>query len=185
MARKHLSRKLSDEERSLDEIWDWYEFQSKLIGEEAVRAYSASGPNAVPPRYFGKTHDELAELFEEQRAELRWAVVLNLIASTEAALKVDFIEKVIQNKKDATSKVFVALYKTQQLRVKLTDLLDIWRSRSTDHAMSEAVRMFKEALKLRHWLAHGRYWKPKLVRDFDPQDVFAICDGLLTITAIR
>jgi hypothetical protein len=39
---------------------------------------------------------------------------------------------------------------------------------------------FKGALKLRNWLAHGRYWTPKLGRkSYSPGDVFDICEQLL------
>ena len=42
------------------------------------------------------------------------------------------------------------------------------------------AREFKGALKLRHWLAHGRYWQPQLARRrYAPGDVFDVSDNLL------
>jgi hypothetical protein len=38
---------------------------------------------------------------------------------------------------------------------------------------------FKGALNLRHWLAHGRYWNPKLGRTYSPGDVYDISADLL------
>jgi hypothetical protein len=32
------------------------------------------------------------------------------------------------------------------------------------------------AFKFRHWLAHGRYWKPKFGRRYDFNDIYTIAD---------
>jgi len=113
--------------------------------------------------------------------------MLVLLAAAEAALRVDYILRIIENKKDGVSKGFVALYKKQQLEVGLEDqLLRVWkRQPSATAARKSAMGDFRGALKLRHWLAHGRYWKPQLAQEYDPQDVFDICDALLKATSIR
>jgi hypothetical protein len=52
-------------------------------------------------------------------------------------------------------------------------LLQIWIvALPTSKALMGELR---GAFKLRHWLAHGRYWQPKLGRTYDP----AIIEGLL------
>jgi hypothetical protein len=42
-----------------------------------------------------------------------------------------------------------------------------------------AVGDFRGALKLRHWLAHGRWWQPKLGRNYTPQIVFDVSRVLI------
>jgi hypothetical protein len=32
------------------------------------------------------------------------------------------------------------------------------------------------AFRFRHWLAHGRYWTPKLGRRYNYEDVYALAD---------
>jgi len=41
------------------------------------------------------------------------------------------------------------------------------------------VSAFRGVLKLRHWLAHGRHWHPKLGRGYTPNDVFDISQALI------
>ena len=45
----------------------------------------------------------------------------------------------------------------------------------------EAVARFRALLGLRDWLAHGRYWRPKLgrkTRVHTPEDALAAVEGL-------
>ena len=188
MARRHLESKLSRDELDLDEVWGWYEFQGELIGEETVRTLNAliTGATLSQPRYFAKTRDELDEFFVRQRDELKRLTMFNLLAATEAALKVDYIRRIIQNKKNKVTKDFAALYKDRKLKVGLEgDILATW-SHSCDHSPTRsAISEFKVVLNLRNWLAHGRFWIPRLARDYDPQIVFDICDALLNTTAPR
>jgi len=184
MARRHLPRNLSGEHLSLEEAWDWYEFQDALIGAEKARTLDAllTGVALDQPRYFAKTRDELVEFFDEQRDELKNAVMLNLLAATEAALRVDYLVRVINKKKDGISKRFALLYKEYGLKVGLEEqILDCWKQHAPAAARG-AIGQFNGALNLRHWLAHGRYWKSRLGRVYDPQDVFEICDALLKAT---
>lgn len=137
------------------------------------------------PRYFGKTRDEVSQLFDAQRQELKHVTMLALLAATEAALRVDYIVRVMRKKRDAISKDFTKLYKRRKLDVRLDEhILDAWKRHSEQPATKSAIGEFKSALNLRHWLAHGRYWKPRLGREYDPQIVFDICDGIWRAVAV-
>ncbi len=102
MTKRGLVNLLSNEEQSLPEVWAWYEFQRALIGEEASRVFTAlsSGLGVPASRYVGKTRDELERDFAYQLAELAQLTMLGMLACTEAALRVDFIERV-DNRKGA------------------------------------------------------------------------------------
>ncbi len=93
MTRRSLSNILSNEERGLQDVWAWYEFQRTLIGEEKSRVLDvlASGGSPAAFRYFGKTRQELEDDFTKQTAELWQLTSLGMLASTEAVLRIDFI----------------------------------------------------------------------------------------------
>lgn len=185
MTRRALPKLLSNEEQSLQELWGWYEFQRALIGEEKTRVLTAlfSGSSPLPSGYLSKTAEELDDSFAHQLAELNQLTMLGLLASTEARLRVDFIERISNKKKDDVSRRFWEVYKEQGIeKIRLEeDILDTWRDFASGAGIKSAVAEFKGVLHLRHWLAHGRYWKPKLGRaaGYDPVDVFDICKDLL------
>ena len=185
MTRRSLSNILSGQEQSLGDVWGWYEFQRALTGEELSRVLDALRADQClqSPHYFGKSRDELQDEFAYQTAELDRAAIFEMFACVEAALRVDFVVRVSNKWKDDVSRAFWDVYQAQGIeRVRLEeDVLDVWRLRGTQPAIRTAVADFKGALNLRNWLAHGRYWKPKLGRagGYDPVDVFEICEALL------
>ncbi len=183
MTRRLLWNVLSRQEQSLPVVWEWYEFQRALVGEEKGRVLNAiaKGEGFSASRYFGKTPGELDADFAYQIAELGMLSTLGMLACTEAALRVDFIERVSNRKKDAVSRRFRKASKERGEKIRLEeDILDTWREHG-DGAIRRCVDEFKGVLNFRHWLAHGRYWKPKLGRaaGYGPVDVFDICHELL------
>ena len=44
-----------------------------------------------------------------------------------------------------------------------------------------AIGQFRGILSLRDWLAHGRYWEPKLGRQYTPEDAFEVVEQLFEI----
>jgi len=67
---------------------------------------------------------------------------------------------VYEKKKDTISRACRALYKQKGARVSLEDdILAIWKQNYPECKI--AIGHFIGVLKLRHWLAHGRYWTPK------------------------
>ncbi len=186
MTRRSLSNILSGEQQSLQEVWGWYEFQRALIGEEMSRVLDAPANNVtlVMSRYVGKTREELEAGFADHIAELGQVTMLGMLVSTEAALRVDFIERVSHRQKDDVSRGFRDAFKEHGKKIRLErDILEVWRKHGNAGAR-RAVQEFKGALKFRDWLAHGRYWKPKLGRasGYDLVDVFDICRELLQAT---
>ena len=180
MAREHLRSHLSGEELSLDQVWDWYEFQGELIGDERVRTLDAlrTGAALDRPRYFGMTCEELIEFFDGQRDELKSTTMLSLLAASEAALRVDYLVRVMNRKKDEISRKLCRALQATRAESWL-GRTDPGRLEDTLHPGDEAgYRRVHRGVRLRHWLAHGRYWKPRLGQDFDPQDVLEILSRL-------
>jgi hypothetical protein len=131
----------------------------------------------VPNAVLGMTKEEMANDFEDARRELDVAASLLALAEAEAVLRVDYLSRVQRKAKDPVSRAYRELHKDKENRARLDeDLLATWVTHHTE--CKSAVSEFRAALNLRHWLAHGRYWTPKLGRAYAPNDVFEIADRL-------
>jgi hypothetical protein len=131
----------------------------------------------VPVSILGMTPEEVTVHFEDARRELDAAASLLVLAEAEAVLRVDYLSRVRRKGKDAVSRAYRELHKEKEARVSLDqDLLATWVAHHGE--CKAAVSEFRAVLSLRHWLAHGRYWTPKLGRAYAPQDVFAIATRL-------
>lgn len=103
-----------------------------------------------------------------------------LLASCEALLRVDFWERVDRVKKEPrpVRVRFKRLADEHAERVPLESILDVWR----DHVgRPDRFAAFQEYLRVRHWLAHGRYWSLKTARRPEPPDVFYVIRNLLAM----
>ena len=131
----------------------------------------------VPDAVLGMTPDEVTRYYENMRGELEAAACLMVLGEAEAVLRVDYLSRVYRKAKDPLSRAFRELYKQKEDRVGLEqDLLDAWVAHQAD--CRAVVADFRGALKFRHWLAHGRYWTPKLGRRYVLRDVFEIAGRL-------
>lgn len=127
-------------------------------------------PGAV---FFGMTSEEVDDFFRR----LDQLAMFDLLSTTEAHVRTDFQDRVQKKRKDALSREFRKAAKQRRGKVRLDeDILDSWKKH---HPKNKAcIREFKAALKLRHWLAHGRHWVPKLGRSYTKWVVRDICDTL-------
>jgi hypothetical protein len=173
-------------------VWRWFEFQEYLIGEALTNIFASFKPRrglVIDATSFhsdlvGKTPPEVQEFFEEQGEQLELVTMLELLTTTEAILRTDFKRRVAGRKKDGLSRRFQEISKraindararsAPRSRIRLDD--DI-----LDAMTGEGIRVseFRGALKLRHWLAHGRCWRPNLGRIYTPEAVFDICEALV------
>jgi hypothetical protein len=170
----------------LGPLWEWYEVQRDLIVDEKMRAQSVlSGalPAAlVTPtlavRYLAMTREDLVEFFTKQAARLDLVIMLELLATAEGALRFDFRDRVVRREKDPISREFRNFAKRHGEKIRFDEhILQVWKG--FDKRAKNAVGDFRGALKLRHWLAHGRHWTPKLGRPYTPNDIFDIATELL------
>jgi hypothetical protein len=103
-----------------------------------------------------------------------------LLAEAEAVLRVDFLSRVAQRRKDDVSRAFRALYQEKGDRVDLDrELLEIWRTFVP--ACRGCVGEFRGALKLRNWFAHGRYWTPRLGRMYEARTAFDLAGRMFAV----
>ena len=54
------------------------------------------------------------------------------------------------------------------------DIFETWRQKQT--SSRGLIGDLRGAFKFRHWIAHGRYWEPKLGRKYDFDSVYDLAD---------
>ena len=174
------------QQRTIQEVREWYHFLAEFLGRERARIAEDLRTGGVPsdPRFLGKTREEVDRAFDFYRDELDFMAMLDLLAAAEARIQCDFRQRVEKLLKDPVSRAFRAIENklrrrktTERARLE-EDILDTWVDHAT--ATKGPVGSFKGALNLRHWLAHGRYWKPRMGRPYySPGDVYYISETLL------
>jgi hypothetical protein len=149
--------------QSLEEISDYYK-----VTAEALRKYynTAENSNPIPARFIGLSQNELEKELTERLNELNKNVSLSLLSAIEASLRIDYLNRVYRREKDDLSRVFREIHKTKGNKASLEeDILSSWKKYHPKYKSIFSDIM--GALKYRHWLAHGRYWVPKLGRQYD------------------
>lgn len=166
---------------NIDSVWRWFEFQLALIKESRAHVLRSeelrSGAVAATllpheEKFKGYSREEVEEFFDAQRRRLELLTMLELLATTEAILRLEVYSRITLRRKDSLSRRLRRLHKVRGNRIRLDE--DILATLKDEGISASAISAFRGALKLRHWLAHGRYWRPKLGRDFIPHDVFDI-----------
>ena len=175
---KRLSR--SYQEESIPEILEWYELQRELIALEKQRVTNSlpQGPPLSEPRYAGMTADDVTEFFREEQETLDDYTKLGILSATEAAIRINFADRVENRWKDGLSRRFRNVRKEYGNRVSLEEqILDGWVS--FEAGTKAAINELRQALPLRHWLAHGRYWTLKCGGRYKVGNVYDICKQTL------
>ena len=107
-------------------------------------------------------------------------VCFDLISATEAVLRSDFYTKVYNKDKSEIGRKFRNIEKNKGIIISLeNDIVESWEeiisSRKNDFSS------FLSLLNYRHWLAHGRYWKPKLGQRYTPSITYNIAESIFDI----
>lgn len=170
----------------IDRVWAFFQYQIALIGDSRARVLRFTGLSSVigtqilrphESRFIGYTRDEVVEFFDEQRGRLELLTMFEILATTEAVLRIEVRARVTARKKDPLSRSFRSLYKAKGDRIRLDE--DILTSMKGAGVPASTIAAFRGALNLRHWLAHGKHWHPKLGRGYAPSDVFDISRALI------
>jgi hypothetical protein len=170
-----------EEERlqDLDQVFRWYELQLLLLNEEDRRLPQLLSRAPIPERYRDESLEELREQFASARKHLLYAAMLHLLTTTEALLRLAFDDLSKRQTKPAIFRRFRKIKREQGKKIRLEeDILDTWMEVYPETARS--IREFKGVVPLRDWLAHGRWWNPKLGRPvYEVGDVFDIASEML------
>lgn len=130
------------------------------------------------PRFLGYTLTEFKGLLLSRIEETDLRSSLATLAAVEAALRVDFLLRVTQRRKDPLSRSFRDIYKKKGERAQFDeDLLDLWATHYPD--LKRLVSELRAALHFRHWLAHGRYWERPAHGRFDYVSLYTLAELML------
>lgn len=160
-------------------IWTYYsQMQTALSMLRSQWPPSRPEPPVKLEGFQGMNHPEFEKTLADLRRHLDAQVTLALIATFEAMLRIDFINRTERRRpKDPVTKAFRALRKTEGLRPDLAKILDVHK---TELRLGAAAGRFKQLFMHRHWLAHGRYWTDKSGIKPDPYEARAIGEALLS-----
>ena len=138
--------------------------------------YSASATN---PRFLGYSPSEVREELDKRIAELNLTSMLILLSAIEAAFRVDYQLRCYRGPADRLSQAFRKLHKRKSLRVNLeTEIIGAWKDETNVNL--KLIGQLRGAFKLRHWIAHGRYWEPKLGKKYDFVSILALATETFT-----
>jgi hypothetical protein len=85
------------------------------------------------------------------------------------------LQRCYRRGKDPVSRALRNIYKSKKQQASLEDeIFSAWADNSSGSL--SIIGELRGAFKFRHWLAHGRYWTPKLGRRYDFSDIFALAD---------
>lgn len=147
--------------------------------EESLRLYFSPNAATFSTRFFGDRIEEVDEQLEQRLVEVDMASALTVLSALEAAFRIDYLQRCYRKEKDPLSRAFRDLHKRKQTRVRLeTEIFDIWKENTDVEA--KLIGDLRGAFKFRHWLAHGRYWEPKLGRKYDFVTVYGLAASVLS-----
>ncbi|HHH54062.1 MAG TPA: hypothetical protein ENK91_10415 [Bacteroidetes bacterium] len=127
--------------------------------------------------YTALTKNELIEAFVSHIDELEKTVSMSILSNVEAGFRIDYVIRKKKRLKDPVSRKFRELFKVKAEKVSLEkEILTIWKEEHTE--FKGIISDFIGALKYRHWLAHGRYWTPKLGRIYDFATIYTIAEKI-------
>jgi hypothetical protein len=141
-----------------------------------IAAYHNDVVDSLKSYFFGWRPGDLAARIEE--TDLRSAFFI--LTTLEAAFRVDYLCRCQKRKKDVVSKAFCVIYKSQKKNARLDeDIFETWKEKSSAPG-PRLISELRGAFKLRHWLAHGRYWEPTLGRKYDFNFVYSLADDVFS-----
>lgn len=109
---------------------------------------------------------------------------LAMLTWLEAAFQLDYQYRCRMRLKDDLSRAFRAIYKRMPDYVSLEkDIFEAWSTyESGAHSLIGELR---SAFKFRNWLAHGRYWTPRLGRKYDFEFLYRLADAVYSTLPLR
>jgi hypothetical protein len=139
--------------------------------------YTAPGLGYRDAKFVGYSVDEIREELEERLTELDRSSALAALAALEASFRTDFLVRCYNRWKDDLSRQFRILYREKGNHVRLEDdILNGWKEH--EPSLKAVISDIVGAFRYRHWLAHGRYWVPKLGQRYDFFSVYLLAQQM-------
>jgi len=165
---KHKRVSFSEQNLTLEKIDQYY----RNVEASTQLYFSLSNPIAEE-LFAGKSETEIGVELTTVSEENEHLVSLNLLAAVEAAFRIDYLQRCYKRKKDDLSHTLRTIHSFKGSHASLEDdIFPAWKEHSV--SSTAIVSELKGAFKYRHWLAHGRYWEPKLGKKYDYFSVFML-----------
>lgn len=143
----------SQSHSSIDDIEDYY-----IDSEESLNHYFNSA--MVPARFIGYTKNELDNELKDRKQTLDRMCSLEVLAAIEARIRIDYLVRCQNKKRDSFSKKLRAIHNKKNNKASLMDDIAMtWKQHFPEH--KARLDNLGKAIDYRNWLAHGRYWLPK------------------------
>jgi len=141
----------------LDELASYHQ---DLVG--SLRLYFNPSTPTFAARFVGKRLDEVRQELASRLEESEFRSAFFVLTRLEASFKIDFDFRCKKRLKDDLSKNFREVERKRDKVRMDADILEGWKRHRPE--WSREISELRGAFKFRHWLAHGRYWTPKLGR---------------------
>ena len=139
--------------------------------EDAIHLYHSQANPSFETTFMYHTEDEVLAERDERLYEAGAASAMMVLTSIEATFRVEYLRRCYARYRDGLSRALRALYRDKGAVVSLSDdLLEAWKNHGT--LSGNLVGELRSAFGYRDWLAHGRYWVPKLGRQYDFPSVY-------------
>ena len=152
---------LSGQNLSLSDIKDYYNDSKR-----ALTLYFSLHSFDYNDRFVDWNINEIEQELQARLDELDRLTSFSILSSLETFFRMDYLIRCNQKKKDSLSRKIREIYQVKGSRASLEDnVLRLWKEAYPEYKsfISEVITAFK----YRHWLAHCRYWEPKLGRIYD------------------
>ena len=161
----------SGEHLSLVEIAQYYNDI-----EASVRNYFSFDNLHSDDRFVGYTPLEMEHEIYSVLEEHALSTSMSILAALEATFRMDFLQRCYERRRDDLSRSFRALHRQRGQYVPLKDIFSQWQS--YPGIPRSIISDLERAFKYRHWLAHGRYWTPKIGREYDYDHIYALAESI-------
>ena len=144
--------------------------------EASVKNYFSFDNRRLGERFVGYTSLEMEREMYSVLAEHARSTSMSILAALEATFRMDFLQRCYKRRRDPLSRSFRALHQQKGQHVSLKDIFLEWKSHPT--VPQSIISDLERAFKYRHWLAHGRYWTPKIGREYDYNDIYTLAESI-------
>jgi hypothetical protein len=144
--------------------------------EQALRLYFSTSSPQYLARFTGQAPAAVGEEMQRRLDELDFSSALTVLGATEAVFRIDYLQRCYLKLRDNLSREFRAIHNQRGSRASLDeDIFQAWETHSP--ADVSVISALRGAFNFRHWLAHGRYWEPKLGRKYDYITVYGLAEA--------
>ena len=141
----------------------------------SMRQYFSPVSPVYSVRFAGYSLPEVTSALDASIEEHERAMSMSLLSAIEAAFRIDYLQRCYGRKRDQLSLALRQIHSNKGNKASLEDdILIAWRD--CVEGTKAVVSDLKGAFRYRHWLAHGRYWVPKLGRKFDYHGIYTLAE---------